>query len=274
MTSWFKVLSSFNVWFRGTGRGFGKAPLQKHKRWQQLGWLRGQRRISRQISVDKKNVNRELATDKSLIDREKKSMQQIGITIVLSFIIASCGREIPLTESELLLNPYQTGQGLVFQSNSGKTDTTIVRGYRKGFPDAPGPLKYYDQRLHVFSVDGGEILALLAKTPDEDTRFFFHAIVSNTSFCCNYFDLKVLNNLPEETLIINGREYNDVIKIQNDSSEFSVDSNFIKSLYWSKKHGYVRLDVKNGETWSLMEIFEVEFRYRNGIEFTQVVNKN
>ena len=34
VTSWFKVLSSLNVSFRWTGRGFGKAPLQKHKRWQ------------------------------------------------------------------------------------------------------------------------------------------------------------------------------------------------------------------------------------------------
>jgi hypothetical protein len=37
MTSWFKVLSSFNVFVRGTGRGFEKAPLQKHKRCGQLG---------------------------------------------------------------------------------------------------------------------------------------------------------------------------------------------------------------------------------------------
>ncbi len=36
VTSWFKVLSSFNVWFRGTGRGFEKAPLQKHKRCRQF----------------------------------------------------------------------------------------------------------------------------------------------------------------------------------------------------------------------------------------------
>jgi hypothetical protein len=32
VTSWFKVLSSFNALVRGTGRGFEKAPLQKHKR--------------------------------------------------------------------------------------------------------------------------------------------------------------------------------------------------------------------------------------------------
>jgi hypothetical protein len=32
VTGWHKVLSSFYVWFRGTGRGFEKAPLQKHKR--------------------------------------------------------------------------------------------------------------------------------------------------------------------------------------------------------------------------------------------------
>jgi len=28
----YKFLFSFHVWFRGTGRGFGSAPLQKHKR--------------------------------------------------------------------------------------------------------------------------------------------------------------------------------------------------------------------------------------------------
>ena len=33
-----KVLSSFNVWFRGTGRSFDKAPLQKHKRYRQCPW--------------------------------------------------------------------------------------------------------------------------------------------------------------------------------------------------------------------------------------------
>ncbi|MFN7258757.1 MAG: hypothetical protein ACK5TU_02560, partial [Cyclobacteriaceae bacterium] len=38
VTSYFKVLSSFNVWFRGTGSGFGKAPLQKHKRWLPYLW--------------------------------------------------------------------------------------------------------------------------------------------------------------------------------------------------------------------------------------------
>ena len=32
----YKYLSSFNVSFRGTGRGFGKAPLQKHKRCAQF----------------------------------------------------------------------------------------------------------------------------------------------------------------------------------------------------------------------------------------------
>ena len=35
LTDWFKVLSSFHNWFRGTGRGFRKAPLQKHKRYAQ-----------------------------------------------------------------------------------------------------------------------------------------------------------------------------------------------------------------------------------------------
>jgi hypothetical protein len=32
VTCKFKVLSSFNVWFSGTGRGFGSPPLRKHKR--------------------------------------------------------------------------------------------------------------------------------------------------------------------------------------------------------------------------------------------------
>ena len=32
VTSWFKVLSSFNIWFRGAGRDFNKSPLHKHKR--------------------------------------------------------------------------------------------------------------------------------------------------------------------------------------------------------------------------------------------------
>jgi len=35
----FYLRSTFS--FRGTGRGFDKAPLQKHKRCGQLGWLRG-----------------------------------------------------------------------------------------------------------------------------------------------------------------------------------------------------------------------------------------
>jgi hypothetical protein len=38
VTCKFKVLSSFNVLVSGTGRGFGIAPLRKHKRWR--SWLK------------------------------------------------------------------------------------------------------------------------------------------------------------------------------------------------------------------------------------------
>lgn len=187
-------------------------------------------------------------------------MRQIGVTLVIvSLTIISCGKKISLTEDELSLNPYKFGEALIFQSNLGKMDTIIVDGLRKGFPDAPGPLKYYDERLHVTALGGGEILELLAKTPDKDTRFFFHAIISHASFCCKYFDLDLLNQLPEQKITIKGKEYNDVIMIQNDSA-MSLDSpNFVKHLFWSKKHGYVRFDVKNGETWSLIKKYEVDF---------------
>ena len=43
----YKYLSSFNVWFRGPGRGFGSAPLQKHKRWRQ-----GTGRVIKQSNLD------------------------------------------------------------------------------------------------------------------------------------------------------------------------------------------------------------------------------
>ena len=49
-----------------TGRGFERPPMRKHKRWQQLGRLRGQRGVSRQSGLtehqnilwsDKKKIN-------------------------------------------------------------------------------------------------------------------------------------------------------------------------------------------------------------------------
>jgi hypothetical protein len=55
LTSWFKVLSSFNVWFRGTGRGFDKAPLQKHKRWQQAAGQTDKLELTNEILPDTRN---------------------------------------------------------------------------------------------------------------------------------------------------------------------------------------------------------------------------
>ena len=66
----YKFLSSFHVWFRGTGRGFESAPLQKHKRYGQLGALCGQDVFDKKIPVDKTQT---WTLDFSPDDREQKN---------------------------------------------------------------------------------------------------------------------------------------------------------------------------------------------------------
>jgi len=188
--------------------------------------------------------------------------------IAATILFMGCGKNYSLSNSDLRWNPYKGGEVLVFKSNQGDTDTIFVRVIEKTKTD-DDPLAAFPNKREVLSV----VVKRTNPTPmnsknqmedsffelyavkDKNTLIDFGLMAKNAWFYGESFYINDLNKLDESTLDINGHIYNDVVviepqeKIRNEY--YDEREEFVTKIYWSKRKGYIRYELKNGVFWEL-----------------------
>ena len=180
------------------------------------------------------------------------------ITLTLTTILLSCGRRVHLSEEEKAFNPYSIGDVLIFESSDKKLDTVIVSEISESvFPDAPGPLKYYNESLWVVSKNNGRILEVEAKTPDEEHGLLFNLNLKNVWSYGREMAFDEFSSLNTENLILNKRTYLDVLRIKGSDKYLDSREDAAAYIYWSKSEGYIKLEREDGYYWELVEKYNV-----------------
>lgn len=180
-----------------------------------------------------------------------------------AILLTSCGKRIEMPESEKKWNPYLTGETLIFQSSKNELDTIKVESITDNiFPDAPGPLKYYNESLWVFvehtdpNYDRhlkNNFLEIRTGTPEKPTTINFKLLAKNTVFYDSYRTIDELNSIKPEFLKTPFGEFSDVLVIEDKKRQYSERDDFVEKIYWSKSNGYLKFEKKDGKTWELIK---------------------
>lgn len=187
---------------------------------------------------------------------------------MLLLILWSCEQRIELTENEKLWNPYKEGDVLVFESSNTETDTIFVLKVEDNiFPDGPGTMKYYNERLWVFvkHTDPNNdrylyntFFEIESKTPETDTKLGFGLTAKGSWFYNSNRTVGELSELSIGKLEIGNEIISDVITIEDTKRNHESRSNFVERTYWSKSAGYVGFDKKDSTKWRLLNKYHIK----------------
>lgn len=182
-----------------------------------------------------------------------------------------------MSEEEQKINPYETGDTLVFVSNFGEFDTIRVvkvdRYYGKKNQNNIAPLVSNEEYIGV-SVNhttrdsensrvkkAVHYFLILHKINRDSLLIYFNLEAKGAySYYMNPFSLKRLKLAKLMQMELNNVEYNDVICLTHDRESLELEAyqnepDFIKSIYWSKSIGYVKFDLGGGKAWVLYKKF-------------------
>lgn len=184
-----------------------------------------------------------------------------AIMVLITILLTSCSKRIEMPISEKEWNPYKAGEVLIFKSSDNEWDTIKIEKIIDNiFPDAPGPLKYYNERLWVYVEHTGPDWGLPLKshffkirtgTPDKPTTISFQLKAKNSVFYDRNWTIDELNSIEPITLKTEFGQFSDVLVVSDMERRYSERENFIERIYWSKSTGYLKFVKKDGKTWEL-----------------------
>ena len=183
--------------------------------------------------------------------------------LIILFIIlfVNCGKNVELSDEERNWNPYRLNETLVFESSNGLIDSLTISELDDNiYPDGPGPMKYYEQKLWIFARQNSilkhnpkvKILEISAESPRKPSEIGFLLSFENARFAGWGFEIHKLKKYPTLTISTKAGKYEDVIKLES-VMYYPDRENDVQFMYWSKKNGYVKFERKDGLTWELIK---------------------
>ena len=190
------------------------------------------------------------------------------------FILASCKyTDIHLLDEEELtwMDAYEDGDTVLFKS-SNDIDTMYVNKRINNKVGVWGILIIdtfngggHFENILVHNHDSIDILFLIIKAFDEDfvdftshfnNRYytaFLQTRNADTKIPMHkyrYDDLGTIKEILSDTHTVNGRKYNDLIIINDDNSNISMESpNNCEYYIWSKSKGLIQYKYENGDVY-------------------------
>jgi hypothetical protein len=165
-------------------------------------------------------------------------------------------------------NPYKEDDVLIFKSNTN-FDTVIVTRVREKHVDRQN-LPYFVGRnsLQISGVSLSDygfsrnrlatspIVYIYPKKSLPANRLYF-GLHLNESYNLNssIHNLDSLMNLPSVSLLVNNKEYNDVVVIKTDGPGKNRTSDVLK-VYWSKSAGIIRMVNRNKDSTDLVKKYQ------------------
>jgi len=178
------------------------------------------------------------------------------IVIFLTFIfVTSCDRTIRLAKKDFRWVPYKGNETLVFNSNTGETDTIFLIGTdRQTSPN--DPLAIFPTNLEHYTIAARhsdptppsgnhrylENIFLEVSASKQKSAYLTlqHAGKDAWFYGGSFMDLKDLDTIKFISLSTNLKTYNDIIILNPESNKYFDRSNFITKVYWSKSEGLIR----------------------------------
>lgn len=183
-------------------------------------------------------------------------MKKKILYILLSLIILSCIKTYKIPKNLFALNPYETGEILIFKSNTNKKDTIMISNI-SNFISVNDPLNLFankEEFLDVGSIHGRLFFSIVSREKKGIIISFNFTSKYAWFYGKNDYTLDELNKLSFKSITIKDKEYNDVWVLNATDREYEHRDNFIEKLYWSKSNGIIRFDKKNNEVWILTKI--------------------
>lgn len=181
----------------------------------------------------------------------------LNLTFLLPFstclFVSSC--KTKLDKSDIAWLAFNTGDTLIFCSTDNRVDTTFIIKREIIYPEY-NPIEKTDGKYHSqigriwylnknvpYIYDGKEMVYLQKNSPDKKAEGYISYYNSTFFFDTDYF------NETNELLTINGKQYNDIIKI-TDSYKINLTCDNLRTLWWSKKKGLLKYETCNGQIWT------------------------
>jgi len=181
-------------------------------------------------------------------------MKYSPLILFLSFVITSCGVKTDLDEEDLKWLVYEPGDTLIFQSETGVLDTTIIISKKIFYPDYNpieihgkylpeiGQIWYYNKNTPYIN-DGKELVFLEKKEPDKKADGFISYLNETFFFDSDYFK-KV-----DKTISTHNKTFSDLIEITS-SRKISLKCQTIKRIWWSVSQGIIKYETCDGIIWT------------------------
>lgn len=181
----------------------------------------------------------------------------MSVSFIYSLTI-SCKKEIK--ESQKAWNPYSKNEILVFESSNNSVDTIMIDKIIDGAKSSGPTPKLY--RHTVLSIYGNKlnseneyfsrkkILEISSSTPNKKSKIIFELYFDNLKFGSSY-ELDFIKKQPIISINTKADTFNDVIKLEP-NVYYSNRETAAKYMYWSKKHGFVKLEREDGFSWELV----------------------
>lgn len=188
------------------------------------------------------------------------------ISIFTIIILTSCGKTIRLADKDFRWIPYKGNETLVFNSNSGETDTIFLTG--SGRSTSPSdPLDIVPTSLESFGIDSKrsdpsrpdgrhrylESSFLEISTSESKRTYMTINLTAKDAWFYGgrFMYLNDLDTIPLTSLQTKLKTYRDILVLTPESKEYFERSNFITKVYWSKSEGLIRYDKKDSIFWEL-----------------------
>lgn len=181
--------------------------------------------------------------------------------------LLSCSRTNRLSEEDFSWMPYRGDETLVLKSNFGETDTIsfIRKDTLWGYPDPalstskneiigifckhsdPYALSYRYRYLESYFIKiektGSRYAEMVVNLSAKDAKFYRRSPIRIDS----------LSKEKPVTFQTADAQYNDVY-IFRAEGDFQERNNYVTQVYWSKSHGLIRYDKKDGIYWEVSKM--------------------
>lgn len=210
----------------------------------------------------------------------KLSRRNNSLTFLIFILsLVSC-INIKVSKKYINYNPYKKGHVLVFQSKvTNSFDTILIMNVREKRKERNLPYWIGHNTYHIYALplnyywgNLGEqrISNFLSIYPPKSIpeNSLFMGITLNASFYAinNLKNIDSLMNQKEMSFQVNGKTYNDVLVFNLIPNFSKIKPAYIKQVYWSKKHGYIRLINYGNDTANIFNHYyneDIISKYQN-----------
>ena len=190
------------------------------------------------------------------------------ISTLTILFLTSCGKTIRLADKDFRWIPYKGTETLVFNSNTGETDTIFLLG--TGRHTSPSdPLDIFPTNLEHFTIASkhsdpsppsgnhryleGIFLEVSASEHKSPYLTLHHTAKDAWFYGGQFMTLKDLDTMTHTSITTNRKTYDDIIILRPESDEYFDRRNFVTKIYWSKSEGLIRYDKKDSVYWELTQ---------------------